>query len=148
MFKNIDKVFNDNSGINDTSLAVVELYSGQVIKKITMDSEKITRDSEVLIITFESGSKIQIMDDGQSCCETRYMHCEDEADFEYLQGSVFRFIEVVDAPDEENEGAGEYDDVHEVQFCNILTSKGVIQLTCHNEHNGYYGGFGVEVKAV
>ena len=102
-------------------------------------------DSEWLIITFESGSKIQIMDDWQSCCENRYMHCEDEADFEYLEGSVFRFVEVVDAPDEKSEGADE-DHVHEVQFCNVLTSKGVIQLTSHNEHNGYYGGFDVLVK--
>ena len=32
---------------------------------------------------------------------------------------------------------------HEVQFLEILTSKGSITLSTHNEHNGYYGGFNI-----
>ena len=34
----------------------------------------------------------------------------------------------------------EYDE-HEVQFLEVLTSKGGFTMASHNEHNGYYGGF-------
>jgi hypothetical protein len=68
------------------------------------------------------------------------MHCEDEGDFEFHEGAFLRFVKIVTGDDEDGY------EVHETEYCNILTSKGVIQLVCHNEHNGYYGGFSVRIE--
>ena len=37
-------------------------------------------------------------------------------------------------------------DVHEIEFLDITTSKGVFQAANHNEHNGYYGGFSIRAR--
>lgn len=138
MFKNSDKAFIENSGwgiyASPNSALALERANGKEISLIEL------RD-DILNIYFTDGMYITIYDDGQSCCESRYMHCEDEADFEYHIGSIFRFAQVVEGDDIEDEYG-----VHETQYCDILTSKGVIQLVCHNEHNGYYGGFYLRVS--
>ena len=36
-------------------------------------------------------------------------------------------------------------EVHEVQFLKIRTSNGDITFETHNIHNGYYGGFYIEL---
>ena len=38
---------------------------------------------------------------------------------------------------------GNNDEIHEIQFLDVKTSKGVFQISNHNVHNGYYGGFWV-----
>lgn len=125
-FLNIDKVtFVDNEEPG------CEKYCGKVIEQIYMEND-------VLRILFTDGELLSISDEGQSCCETRYMHCEDEGDFDYHKGAVLRGCSTVTYGEEPS------GDVHETAFFNILTSKGVIQLVCHNEHNGYYGGFSVQ----
>lgn len=85
-------------------------------------------------IVFEDATGIELHDDGQSCCEHRYMVCDD--DLSVHVGATLTGIEIMSAPDQ-----GGRDDVHEVQFLNIKTSRGVITCSNHNEHNGYYGGF-------
>lgn len=109
-----------------------EKYCGKVIERIKMQQDE-------LHMIFTDGEVLKISDEGQSCCEARYMHCEDEGDFEYHEGAIFRGCSTVKYGVEDDEYG-----VHEKAFFNILTSKGVIQLVCHNEHNGYYGGFSVE----
>ena len=37
-------------------------------------------------------------------------------------------------------------EVHETRFVEIVTTKGSVTLTTHNEHNGYYGGFVLGVE--
>lgn len=134
-FLNLDKIFTENSGFNEysTSTEALSKASGKVVNKIELDKKS---DPQELIITFDDESYLKLWDDGQSCCESRYMHSEDELDFQYHKGAVFRFCEVVKGSEQEDQYG-----IHETEFCNILTSKGVIQLVCHNEHNGYYGGF-------
>lgn len=133
-FKNIDKVFVSNSGTDAFGEMVLEAFNGRIIDKIELVSD---------VLVIKSGDKyLRISDDGQSCCEHRYMHTEDEDDFDYHIGSVFRFVQIVHGPD-----GGLGGDVHETMFCDVLTSKGVIQLVCHNEHNGYYGGFSVNIRS-
>ena len=78
-------------------------------------------------------------DDGQSCCESRYMSCDD--DLNYHVGAELRSIEIADAPAIE---AG--DESHEVQFLRIITDRGTITVSNHNEHNGYYGGFAIRAR--
>lgn len=75
-----------------------------------------------------------IYDNGQSCCERRYITCDDELD-SYV-GAKIVGLEAVCGPDVD----AEYD-VHEQMFVKLETTSGTITLTTHNEHNGYYGGF-------
>ncbi len=94
---------------------------------------------ERLKLTFEGGAKIDIWDNGQSCCESRYMRTDD--DVQSLVDGVLNRIEAKSGPVEE----GEYGDEHEIVFLEIGTDRGFVTVANHNEHNGYYGGFGLTV---
>lgn len=109
-------------------------YEGQVIKSISMEDN-------ALFIGFENGKTIRVWDDGQSCCESRYMRTDD--DIQYLVGKKLVSITAKDAPNEPNEW-GE----HEVCFVEVMTNDGFITISNHNEHNGYYGGFGLTIYEV
>lgn len=92
-----------------------------------------------LRIGFSDGKVIEIWDDGQSCCESRYMTTDDDP--ASLVGHTLARIEAKDGPDSE----GEYGDCHEQVFVEVGTDKGFITIANHNEHNGYYGGFGLTI---
>ena len=87
-----------------------------------------------------NGSTYYLYDDGQCCCENRYMTCHD--DLTSFTGGTLLGVRVAEGPSSE----GEWGDCHEVQFLRLYTSKGVIVCETHNEHNGYYGGFNVRLK--
>lgn len=106
-------------------------YYGREITAAVIAGERLT-------LTFADGSEIQIWDDGQSCCESRYMKTDDAPDL--LVGGKLARIEAKEAPDLKDE-YGE----HEQVFVEVATDKGFITLVNHNEHNGYYGGFGLTV---
>lgn len=112
-------------------------YYGRVIVGAAITDEELT-------LTFEDGVSIKIYDGGQSCCESRYMTTDD--DISSLVGNSLARIEAKDGPDEEDE----HDSygVHETCFVEVGTSGGFITLTNHNEHNGYYGGFGLCISEV
>jgi hypothetical protein len=109
-------------------------YYGRVIASAVLDSE-----GERLRIGFTDGTIIEIWDDGQSCCESRYMRTDD--DVSSLVGGTLIRIEAKDGPEQE----GEYGDAHEQVFVEVATDKGFITVANHNEHNGYYGGFGLTI---
>jgi hypothetical protein len=91
---------------------------------------------DAIYIHFEDGSCQTIRDAGQSCCEYRYTATD--CDLSLAVGATPLSVEVRNY----QEGPeGEYGDLHETQFLNIKTSKGVLDFVTHNEHNGYYGGF-------
>lgn len=92
-----------------------------------------------LRLSFADGKAIEIWDNGQSCCEHRYMRTDD--DVSSLVGHTLTRIEARDAPDVEDEYGG----VHEQVFVEIGTDAGFITIANHNEHNGYYGGFGLTI---
>ena len=100
---------------------------------------KIQCDDSTLLLEFDNGKKLTVWDNGQSCCERRYMSCDDELD--YFIGSKLVNMEVVDG----GRGGTKYD-VHDIQFLNVTTDKGVFQIANHNEHNGYYGGFSIAAR--
>ena len=105
---------------------------GKQIKDLSLHDDR-------LHIYFEDGTGIQIYDDGQSCCEDRWMHTDDElADF---AGSTFLGAELRDGPTE----SGDCEE-KESQFLLINTSAGTFTMVNYNEHNGYYGGFWMAVK--
>lgn len=126
----------------------VESFTGSVGKKISAlelmkgDTEKYYAPADELVFTFADGSKMRMWDNGQSCCEERYMHTDD--DLAAFVGTTLMDGEIKEGPERE----GEYGDVHEVEFLVITTSKGAFTIETHNIHNGYYGGFAVRAAMV
>jgi hypothetical protein len=103
---------------------------GKLIQKIRIEDNK-------LYLKFDDCTLV-IMDDQQSCCETRYMTCDDP--YDYWEGAAFMGYDIVDAPNIQDDN----DHVeHECQFLIVETLLGSFTVANHNEHNGYYGGFGV-----
>lgn len=112
--------------------STVETIEKALNQKIT--SIKFADDA--LHFVMESGLKFRLEDDGQSCCEKRYMNCDDA--LEQFVGATFRSVEIREMPDlSNNEDYGN----HEVQALVVITDRGNITAETHNEHNGYYGGF-------
>lgn len=109
---------------------------GKEIKKVSLTK------GDSLRIIFVDGTGIEFFDDGQDCCEYRYMSVDGD-DLSEFVGARYVDSFIKDAPDIETEY-----DVHEVQFLEVKTSKGSITVSSHNEHNGYYGGFNIVVKEV
>lgn len=110
-------------------------YRGRKIVAATLADERLN-------LTFDDGVKIAVFDNGQSCCESRYVTTDD--DVQSLVGHTLLHIEAKDGPDQEDE----YSQCHETCFVEVATNGGFITLTNHNEHNGYYGGFGLSIVEV
>ncbi len=124
-------------GMMSSNKDTVEAIQGALNKELVALSLK----DNVLHFEFKDTSKITLWDDGQSCCENRYMTTDD--DLKSFVGAVFLDAELAEAPSI----PGEYGE-HEVQFLKIKTSKGVFTMETHNDHNGYYGGFLVRAAVV
>ncbi|MET7242943.1 hypothetical protein ABZT49_06200 [Methylobacterium sp. EM32] len=108
----------------------VHRASGRVISSVVDD---------VLRFEFTDGSSLKVWDDGQRCCERRYLSCDDA--LQHFSGASFRGLEVRDVE------TGDSDDgCHEVQFFVVSTSLGTFTVASHNEHNGYYGGFDISAE--
>lgn len=122
-------------GGNEASVAAYTAAVGKTIAEAKIDGD------DALRLAFTDSTGIRFLDDGQSCCECRYMRTDD--DLNYHVGATLVSAEIRDAPEIEDEYG-----VHEVQFLVVTTSKGVITVANHNEHNGYYGGICVTVQAL
>lgn len=116
-------------GGNEETVTAIRNSLGKTIQSVCLDAE-----SNQLRFNFSDGANLTIFDNGQSCCETRYMRTDDN--LTEFAGALLLDLELKDAPPIN----GDYD-VHEVQFLDVKTDKGVFQMANHNEHNGYYGGF-------
>lgn len=123
-------------GIRGGNQKTVEAVKGSLGKTFT--TLELADDN--LVLTFEDNMKLKLWDGGQNCCERRYMRTDDNLS-DYVGGQLLD-IELRDAPYQEDE----YDEVHEVQFLAVKTSKGMFVISNHNEHNGYYGGFYIEAE--
>jgi len=99
-------------------------------------------DESGLTLTFEDGYKVKFWDDGQSCCESRYVKCDD--DVKILEGGKLLGIKEKETEHKELN----YGDVHEIGFIEICTDKGSIVMNTHVEYNGYYGGFFLKISEV
>lgn len=120
----INKLFGSSKNPSD--------YYGRRIKTAVLKDDEIK-------IRFDDGKRIKIWDSGQSCCETRYMKCDDELSELNGQKLVKIVVKEVDSK------PGEHDDTHEVCFLEIVGNKSSVTVSTHNEHNGYYGGFCLSV---
>ena len=116
---------------------------GKTIKALRLDTED--RGAEdALVFEFEDGSAIKIYDGGQSCCESRYMHTDD--DLPYFVGSKLMDAELRASGDVVEEEHGWM--YKESEFLIITTSLGQFTIVNYNEHNGYYGGFWIMIAKV
>ena len=113
---------------NADSVAAFTAAVGKTIAALRL------RDDDVLLFEFSDGSKLKLSDEGQSCCERRYMRTDD--DLSYYVGAILMGATIKPAPEQPDEYG-----VHDVQFLEIQTDRGVFTMSSHNEHNGYYGGF-------
>lgn len=107
-------------------------------KRIT----SVDSNDEHFDIHFDDGCSIRIRDGGQSCCEHRYMTCDD--DVSKIIGSKLTNIELREGPTEEMEWGNE----HQTMFVEIATDECFVTLTTHNEHNGWYGGFSIVITSL
>ena len=99
-------------------------------------------EDDMLYISFGSQGTLKVSDEGQSCCEHRYITTDDKLE-DYVGGNLLN-IEVKPVPIPLlDDGEGES---HDIEFVEVSTSKGAFVLVTHNEHNGYYGGFFVCAK--
>lgn len=121
-------------GGNEESVAALSAALNKVIADVRLVNER-------LCFKFTDGSGIRLYDDGQSCCESRYMTTDDKLDD--FVGATLTGVRIETAGNR----AAEYDTVHEVQFLLVDTSKGTFTMESHNEHNGYYGGFWIVCEA-
>lgn len=121
--------------------AAIAATVGKRIALIRLDRSQEQWPEDNLIFRFEDGSGVRIYDDGQSCCERRYMTTDDD-----LQAFVgAKFIGAA-----EQAAANQPDDwgEHEVAFLIVTTSLGAFTVETHNEHNGYYGGFWLVARSL
>ena len=114
---------------------------GKTIETLRIDGQA-NYGSGALVMRFTDGTGIMVFDDGQSCCEHRYMTTDD--DLSGFAGATFLGLELRGSP----AGATEWGDVHEVQFLLGHTSLGTFTAETHNEHNGWYGGFAITIRDI
>ncbi len=126
-------------GGNADTVAALKGALGKTIAALEIDPD--VDDAGALVFRFTDGTAMRLRDNGQSCCEHRYMHSDDKlADF---IGAQFLGADLKDAPSVSDE----YSE-HEVQFLVVSTSIGEFTVETHNEHNGYYGGFWIVAEEV
>ena len=125
---------------NDNSAMALHKCVGKTIRQVELvgaNREARIYEDRLLFQFIDDGTKMSLRDDGQTCCESRYMTTDD--DLSYFSGAVLMGAEVKSAPDiDVDYGA------HEIAFLVVTTSKGAFTIETHNEHNGYYGGFYME----
>jgi hypothetical protein len=104
---------------------------------------EVRQDGDALNMLFAEGT-LTIRDDGQSCCESRYMTTDDDLP-SFVGAKLVAFDEAAgpNIEEEPDESGYSYNDPHETMFVRLHTTAGTITLVTHNEHNGYYGGFNV-----
>lgn len=112
---------------------LVKALGEKIVEAVILGDEK-------LVLKLENGGKLSIMDMGQSCCEHRYLTCDD--DLASFAGATLFDVGFASGPTEEDD----HGEPHETGFVKVDTSLGGITLTTHNEHNGYYGGFDMRIK--
>ena len=122
-------------GGNDDTVKAMQSAIGRTIASVVLDPE----GDGALKLTFTDGSSLRLYDDGRSCCESRYLTCDD--DLSAFTGDTLMGAEVSEVTSVEGKW-----DVHEQAFLRVKTNRGVIVATTHNEHNGYYGGFSMRAQ--
>ena len=132
---------------NAATVDAVKGALGKTITSAALDTRPKAPGGGAVVLHFTDGTGLELWDDGQSCCESRYMTTDD--DLSRLAGETLTDITLTDGPDlnKGTEDSGGWPaDPHDTQFLNIHTNLGRVQVVTHNEHNGYYGGFWIVAR--
>jgi len=123
---------------NEESVNAAKSSYGKTIAALENGSHN---GEEALIFTFADGAKMVLWDDARSCCESRYLHTDD--DLSSVIGAKLVELDV-------REGGAKDDDdgSHEWAFLHIVTDKATVVVETHNEHNGYYGGIDLRCEFI
>ena len=121
-------------GGNEESVVAMKASIGETIKHV-----EITSDDQ-LSIQLANKTTLTFTDEGQSCCEHRYMSTDD--DLKYYFGAELLGAEIREGGSKDSE----YGECLDSEFLVVQTSKGDFTIVNYNEHNGYYGGFWVTAK--
>jgi hypothetical protein len=113
-------------------------FVGKKIEKLYIDPEYNNGDGG-LVIQFEDNKKIILFDDNRQCCESRYIHSNDN--LSWHEGSNFKGIQIKNIRDKRDE----CDFKHETQFIHVLTETDTLVIETHNVHEGHYGGFNLKI---
>ncbi len=113
---------------NKESVEAFQAYKDKEIKDLGIVDD-------ALLFTFVDDSRMKLFDDGQSCCEQRWMHTDD--DLSKFIGSTLQGADIREGPT----ASDEWGDPTDSEFLIVSTSIGQFTVVNYNEHNGYYGGF-------
>lgn len=102
-------------------------------------SSSFDNDNGLIKLFFKNKNELIIYDDGQSCCEERYLTTDD--DILSIVGKKLRNIELKECSEKELDVG-----IHEIQFLEISTDQNFITFCCHVEHNGWYGGIDIKIE--
>jgi hypothetical protein len=117
---------------NQDRIEVVKKAIGKKIAAIAIVDNR-------LILSFEDKTRLELRDDGQTCCEYRYMNTDDALpDF---VGGILQDLELSAAHLNKDN-----DENLDSQFLKVVTSKGTFTVVNYNEHNGHYGGFSIQAQ--
>lgn len=122
---------------NQETVEALQKGVNQQISSLSIKEE----NEDGLVFEFANGYKMRIFDNGQSCCEHRYMHTDD--DLSYFVGATLLDAELRDGGSQEEDYQ-----CKDCQFLVVKTSKGEFTVQNYNEHNGYYGGFAIVVRSL
>lgn len=70
-------------------------------KIVSAKVDEATREDGALILSFDGGSRLTVWDGGRSCCESRYITCDDNLDD--LAGEFLKEIVLKEGPEEQSE---------------------------------------------
>lgn len=84
-------------GGNESTVNALNVCLGQKIEKVWLDEE-----NNRLRFLFKNKVKMSMWDNGQSCCESRYMRTDD--DLSEFANTILKDVEISDAPSIEDGG--------------------------------------------
>ena len=81
---------------NEETVKAYHASMGKTISGLTLDEE-----GGFITIDFSDGTNLCVADEGQSCCELRYMRTDD--DMQHFIGAKLTGLEIKEAPNEQAE---------------------------------------------
>lgn len=113
----------------------LDKFIGKTISTVVLTTE------DKIHFVFTDDTKMTLYDNGQQCCELRYITTDD--DLSTFSGSVLLGI-VMKSYNSLDLNAYT---TNEIQFLEVSTNNGCITFAAHNDHNGYYSGFNISIQS-
>jgi hypothetical protein len=123
--------------VDQETLKTIGSCLGKVIEKVMLAYDHESRES--IIIIFTDGTALNLFDDGQQCCEKRWLASDDKS--EDVAGGVLMDVQMEEGVDDEGS-----EDILQSQFIRIITDKAPYVVTAYNKHNGSYDGITVKAE--